>query len=221
MTDVKMATLNIAEDMAFVKSSHEKEIMQKQRNDIRRWLRVDGIESDARYQEALSQRHTSTGSWILTSTPFLQWSDDASSCLWLYGIGKDVFSRLELCEKLIKYITAGCGKTVLAFAFLSPRCSELTRYRATIINHFYRDISSSASSQILYFFCDHRDPTKRSLNDLLCVVIKQLLDSDVDCFTEIKPGGKRRYQMPRQQFQSPSRLQKASTSSREYAVSGL
>jgi hypothetical protein len=82
--------------------------------------------------------------------------------------------------------TAGCGKTVLAFVRIPSLPSpELIRSRATIINYFCHDIPFSASSKILYFFCDHRDPTKRSLNDLLCILIKQLLDGDGECLAGI------------------------------------
>lgn len=41
------------------------------------------------------------------------------------------------------------------------------------------------SSHTVYFFCDHRDPSKQSFQDLLFVVVKQLLD-DTSSFQEAK-----------------------------------
>jgi hypothetical protein len=88
MMNLQLTTDNIAGDLDFIKTSHKTVLIQKEATGIRRWLRVDGLESEARYQEALSQRHIATGLWILNSTSFLEWLGDTSSCLWLYGIGK-------------------------------------------------------------------------------------------------------------------------------------
>jgi hypothetical protein len=87
LAELRVATGNIVDDLAFVKESYEAQNGESKRKEILRWLRIDGIESDARYKEALSQRHGVTGSWILETESFLQWSQDASACLWLYGIG--------------------------------------------------------------------------------------------------------------------------------------
>jgi hypothetical protein len=35
---------------------------------------------------------------------------------------------------------------------------------------------------LLYFFCDYRDPSKQSFQDLLHAVVKQLLNASSDCF---------------------------------------
>lgn len=37
---------------------------------------------------------------------------------------------------------------------------------------------------LLYFFCDHRDPSKQSFQDLLHAVVKQLLNANPDCFRD-------------------------------------
>jgi hypothetical protein len=68
----------------------------------------------------------------------------------------------------------------------------LTRPRATIIRHFCENTSLSTTSATLYFFCDHRDPSKRLLNDLLCVLLKQLLDRNDECFAEVNSWWKER-----------------------------
>jgi hypothetical protein len=81
LTDIKSTTDNIEEELVLLISAHEVEIMENERNDIRRWLRFEGIEYEARYQEALSQRQAATGS-------FLEWSLNPSTSMWLYGIGE-------------------------------------------------------------------------------------------------------------------------------------
>jgi hypothetical protein len=88
LTDIKSTTDNIEEELVLLISAHEVEIMENERNDIRRWLRFEGIEYEARYQEALSQRQAATGSWILNSRSFLEWSLNPSTSMWLYGIGE-------------------------------------------------------------------------------------------------------------------------------------
>ncbi|KAH7395501.1 hypothetical protein BKA64DRAFT_60668 [Cadophora sp. MPI-SDFR-AT-0126] len=101
ITGLKSATRAMEQNLAVVKSSQQLQIKQTERNDIRRWLRVDGIKSETTYQEALSQRHGATGSWILECSTFREWLLDRGACMWLYGI-------------------AGCGKTVLALVILLP-----------------------------------------------------------------------------------------------------
>jgi hypothetical protein len=104
MTDLKSTTGKMEEDLAFVKSSHEVQIEEKERNDIRRWLRIEGIESEARFQEALSQRHGATGSWILRSASFREWSIDRAACMWLYGIGETAQPDLHFVESCANHI---------------------------------------------------------------------------------------------------------------------
>lgn len=96
LTELKLTAGNLADNLAFMKASQEAQMKESERLEILRWLRIDGIESDGKYREALSQRQADTGSWILESEAFLEWSRDEAACLWLYGI-------------------AGCGKTVLAY----------------------------------------------------------------------------------------------------------
>jgi hypothetical protein len=73
----------------------------------------------------------------------------------------------------------GVGRSFPCYIFL-------TKCRATIIDHFQKDTSDSTTTAVLYFFCDHRDPGKQSFHNLLIVLVKQLLDDNDDCFTEIK-----------------------------------
>lgn len=60
---------------------------------------------------------------------------------------------------------AGAGKTVLA---------------ATLASHF-QESNEISLAMTLQFFCDHRDPNKRSLENFLHAVTKQLLESDPSC----------------------------------------
>ena len=101
MTDLKSVTGKMEEDIAFVKSSQQTQIKEAERNDIRRWLRIDGIESEARYLEALSQRHGTTGSWVLECASFSNWLVDRGACMWLYGIGENISARLALCRNYV------------------------------------------------------------------------------------------------------------------------
>jgi amino acid transporter len=45
-------------------------------------------------------------------------------------------------------------------------------------------MAAPSASTVLYFFCDHRDPSKQSIRDFLHVIIKQLLDQDINCFAD-------------------------------------
>lgn len=44
----------------------------------------------------------------------------------------------------------------------------------------------SSSSVVLYFFCDRRDPTKQTFQDLIHVIIKKLIEEDSTCLEEAK-----------------------------------
>jgi hypothetical protein len=57
--------------------------------------------------------------------------------------------------------------------------------RATVIDYLQQN-SSSQDSTVLYFFCDHRDPSKQSFQDLIYVIVKQLLDQNPECFEGLK-----------------------------------
>ncbi|RFU27044.1 hypothetical protein B7463_g9317, partial [Scytalidium lignicola] len=64
------------------------------------------------------------------------------------------------------YGIAGSGKTILS---------------ANAIDHLSKK-SRFDRSTVLYFFCDHRDPTRQNFQDLLHSIIKQLLDQDSNSF---------------------------------------
>ena len=68
---------------------------------------------------------------------------------------------------------------------LSVKGPRLICSRATIVDHL-QQISTSGSECVLYFFCDHRNPNVQSLQDLLHVVVKQLLDRNPACFEDAK-----------------------------------
>jgi hypothetical protein len=55
-----------------------------------------------------------------------------------------------------------------------------------MVNHFQRSDAQDGTCAVLYFFCDHRDPGKQSFHDLLCILVKQLLDGKREGFAEIK-----------------------------------
>ncbi|KFY37903.1 hypothetical protein V495_06869 [Pseudogymnoascus sp. VKM F-4514 (FW-929)] len=63
-----------------------------------------------------------------------------------------------------------CGKTVLS---------------ATVVEHLQL-VSTLPSTCVLYFFCDHRIPNMQSLQDLLYVIVKQLLDQSPGYFKDAK-----------------------------------
>jgi hypothetical protein len=87
MIEVKSATKEVGEDIAFVKSTLKAKLKQEEKSQIRRWLHPDGIESEANFTAALNQRTTGTGTWLLDSQKFQEWSTTEGSCIWLYGIG--------------------------------------------------------------------------------------------------------------------------------------
>jgi len=68
------------------------------------------------------------------------------------------------------------GPLTCSFNFRS-----LQNLRATAIEYLQQNFATEYT--ILYFFCDHRDPSKQSLQDLLHVAVKQLLDTNDSCFT--------------------------------------
>jgi hypothetical protein len=87
MVEVKLATKEVGEDIAFVKSTLKVKLDQEEKFQIRRWLHPDGVESEANFAAALNQRTTGTGTWLLGSQKFQEWSTTGGSCIWLYGIG--------------------------------------------------------------------------------------------------------------------------------------
>jgi hypothetical protein len=58
-------------------------------------------------------------------------------------------------------------------------------HRATVVDYL-QQTSTSESACVIYFFCDHRNPNMQSIQDLLHVIIKQLLDRNQACFEVAK-----------------------------------
>jgi hypothetical protein len=76
------------------------------------------------------------------------------------------------------------GRQSCRTSSLSPQFCPLTNARAAIIDYLQNTTANSFT--VIYFFCDHRDPGKQSLQDLAHVLTKQLLDRDIACFKEAK-----------------------------------
>lgn len=182
MTDLKSATGKMEGDLAFIKSSQQIQIKETERNDIRRWLRIDGIESEGRYQESLSQRHGATGSWILECSSFREWLLDRGACMWLYGIGENIPARPALGGVILIHFYSWMWENGLSVGCSFPPRTFLTGYRAIITNCLHQRTSDPTNCAVLYFFCDHRDPGKQSFHDLLISLVKQLLDDNEDSF---------------------------------------
>jgi hypothetical protein len=87
MIEVKSTTKEVGIDIAFVKSTLKAKLDQEEKSQIRRWLHPDGVESEANFAAALNQRTNGTGTWLLDSQKFQEWSTTGGSCIWLYGIG--------------------------------------------------------------------------------------------------------------------------------------
>lgn len=94
---IKLTASDAAEDITYVKTVLDAKTQEEELSSIRRWLHTDGIESEARFIAALSQRCPSTGVWLLQSKKFREWMAGNHDCMWLFGIGK---MRMMRCEGL-------------------------------------------------------------------------------------------------------------------------
>jgi hypothetical protein len=107
-----------AEDLSFVKSALEDSMKEEERVAIRKWLYPDDLETDSHYKAALNQKAPDTGEWLLKSKEFEDWLLDPRGFMWLYGIGKSSSSLKP--PTMLTVVTAGCGKTVLSYAYSIP-----------------------------------------------------------------------------------------------------
>ena len=90
----------------------------KKHRDILRWLSPDDFEEI--HDKHFRKRYKGTGQWLLNDHRFVNWRDNAQSCLlWCHGARKlkhyfIIYSYrfTDLCGQF----TAGSGKTVLAYA---------------------------------------------------------------------------------------------------------
>jgi len=96
-----------------------------------------------------------------------------------------VGNTTPMSHEMLNFITAGCGKTVLS---------------ATTIHHLRQQ---SPNDAVLYFFCDHRDPGKQSIQNLLHVIMKQLLELDDGCLVAADSWRKQKQPAPKLRPSSP------------------
>ena len=104
-----------------------KEEAYEMRRNILKWLSPGDFEET--HQRHFKKRFGNTGQWLLDDPRFRNWRDEKqSSLLWCYGARK---SQFYPCVRSIwasiltcTYITAGSGKTVLAYGLYPHNCQE-------------------------------------------------------------------------------------------------
>ncbi|KUJ23743.1 uncharacterized protein LY89DRAFT_542673, partial [Mollisia scopiformis] len=97
---------------------------------ILRWLA--NLDPFTNQRNASKQHEPGTGNWLLQRDDFLTWRSTPGTVMWLHGI-------------------AGCGKTVIWFAFCQ-----------------------SHAAQLVIFYFDFRDPWKQNADGLLLSILAQL-----------------------------------------------
>lgn len=88
--------------------------------DIYRWLSAP--DPSWNYNEALKNRHTSTGDWFLKTDAYSVWLSKPGHLLWLYGI-------------------PGCGKTILCSTIIENTKSCCQSQKDSVMLYFYFDFS--------------------------------------------------------------------------------
>ncbi|KAH8820079.1 hypothetical protein F5884DRAFT_865727 [Xylogone sp. PMI_703] len=142
-------------------------VMRRTSNDISS-LKV-GFEAQAEEEEKLAIRRWLYPDSVDSDAAFTAALSVRHSGSGQWLLDSDAFKQWTGSDRdfLWLYGIAGSGKTILS---------------ATVVDHLLQT-SKLKQSTVLYFFCDHRNPSGRNFQDLLYSVIKQLLDQDSECFS--------------------------------------
>ncbi|KAK8156171.1 ankyrin repeat protein [Phyllosticta citrichinensis] len=117
-----------------------------QSTDIQKWLSPP--DPSPNYHNAIAKRYEDTGSWFLDSPEYDKWKEERGSFMWLRG-------------------AQSCGKTVLS---------------SIIIQHLQTPIHTADGSEVrlsippitLFFFFKSKDPSKKTLEQMMRSLILQL-----------------------------------------------
>ncbi|KAJ0108932.1 nkyrin repeat protein [Diaporthe amygdali] len=124
------------------------------------WLDPHSINMEENLKEGLKNRHPGTGQWLFETDCYKSWAAGHSSVLWIHGIRKIEFRHTSQAHwKANKKWEAGSGKTVLASSAIEK-----------LLGH-----GLDPSIGMVYFYFDHRDANKRTLQHFLASTTLQLL----------------------------------------------
>lgn len=89
-----MTTQTTVGDVGYIKGILEARIEQEEYANIRRWLYPEGTNVEAGFTAALGTKQSETGKWIFDSKDFRAWRESTHGCMWIYGIGETLLTKL-------------------------------------------------------------------------------------------------------------------------------
>ncbi|RYP16581.1 hypothetical protein DL765_005042 [Monosporascus sp. GIB2] len=159
LNDVHRFSQEISAGVTELHNWTEKRDRVEERDALLQWLNPNSISVEDNLKEGLNRKHPGTCEWLFESDYFRRWITGQSSVLWIHGIRKLNSYQNQAVRSADGSLQDGSGKTVLASHVVSTLNS-----RAPDVSH-----------GMIYFFCDHRDSNKRTLQQFFAAASMQLL----------------------------------------------
>jgi hypothetical protein len=130
---------------------------------------------------ACNVRQEGACSWFLRSSTFEEWNSEGS-LLWIYGKRISVLPSSRIGCSRFPVLTAGSGKSVLWFVFLSYYCPKvLMSLLSSAIIEDIKVMHEARLASMAYFYFDFRDVHKQTRRDAISSLLFQLSAQSDDC----------------------------------------
>ena len=133
------------------------------------------------HNSACDARQEGASSWFLQSSTFEEWNSEGS-LLWIYGKRISVLPPSRIDCSRFPVLTAGSGKSVLWFVFLSYYCPRgLMSLLSSAIIEDIKVMQETRLASMAYFYFDFKDMHKQTRRDAISSLLFQLSAQSDDC----------------------------------------
>lgn len=160
-----------------------KHVANNEASELKNWLGLKEVSSRRSFEDALNLRHNGTGNWFLKEPVYQKWLLTKNSLLWVYGIREShkTLINVNLYQHQLEVAKLSCRKHI-AYAY---SIGDANSPRATIIQSLQAKVLNSKSG-LVYFYLDHRNAAKQTLQSFTDSALSQLLPQCPACMNDVK-----------------------------------